>query len=90
MEIGQNDVLAFIFGVILLIIIGRLFLTPIKFILKIALNSAFGLFILFIVNFFGKAAGLTVGINWLTGLICGVLGIPGVVLVLLLKWLGYG
>lgn len=90
MEGSVNNVLVFLFGVILLIIIGRVFLTPIKFILKILLNSAFGLGVLFLINFFGAGAGLNVGINWLTGLICGILGVPGVILVLLLKWLGFG
>ncbi|MBQ3378981.1 MAG: pro-sigmaK processing inhibitor BofA family protein [Clostridia bacterium] len=90
MEVDGNDILAFLFGIILLIIIGRVFLKPIKFILKILLNSAAGLLILFIINFFGANAGMTIGINWLTGLICGVLGVPGVILVLLLKWLGFG
>ncbi|MBR2742086.1 MAG: pro-sigmaK processing inhibitor BofA family protein [Clostridia bacterium] len=90
MNIGGNDILAFLFGVILIIIIGRVFLAPIKFILKILLNSALGLTILFLINFFGAGAGISVGLNWLTGLICGVLGIPGIVLVLLLKWLGFG
>jgi len=87
---GTNEVLVFLFGVVLLIIIGRVFIKPIKFIIKILLNSALGLGILFLINHFGSSVGLNVGINWLTGLICGVLGIPGVILVLMLKWLGIG
>ena len=86
----SNNILVFLFGVILLIIIGRLYITPIKFILKILLNSAIGLAILFVINFFGKMIGLTIGINVITVLVSGILGVPGIVLMLMLKWLGFG
>ncbi len=80
----------FLFGVIMLIVLGAIFIKPIKLILKLALNSAIGIFMLLMINWLGAGAGLSVGINWLGALICGVLGIPGVILVLMLKWLGFG
>lgn len=86
----SNDALIFLFGVILLIIVGRIFIKPIKFILKLLLNSAIGLLIFFALSYFGKLIGLIVNINIFNIVISAILGIPGVILILLLKLLGYG
>ena len=48
-------------------------------------NSVFGAILLMIVNYFGAYFGITIGINLLTALIAGILGIPGVVLMILFQ-----
>ena len=42
---------------------------------------------LFLLNFFGSAIGITLGLNWINALVIGVAGFPGLVLLLLLKYL---
>ena len=36
-------------------------------------------------NFFGDFVGFTLGINWVNALIIGCLGVPGVILLILIK-----
>ena len=43
--------------------------------------------VLFLLNFVGGIVGLSLGINWFNALVVGIFGAPGVVLLLLLKYL---
>ena len=65
----------------------RLFRKPIRWILKLLLNTAIGFAALFLLNFFGSAIGITLGLDWINALVIGVAGFPGLVLLLLLKYL---
>ena len=38
-------------------------------------------------HFFGSAIGITLGLNWINALVIGVAGFPGLVLLLLIKYL---
>ena len=46
-----------------------------------------GFAVLFLLNFAGGFVGLSLGINWLNAIVVGIFGAPGVVLLLLLKYL---
>ncbi len=37
------------------------------------------------VNVTGALTGVSLGLNWLSGIVCTVLGVPGVILLLILK-----
>ncbi|MBN1235339.1 MAG: pro-sigmaK processing inhibitor BofA family protein [Methanotrichaceae archaeon] len=52
-----------------------------------AINAIMGLLILFLAN---AVAGLGIGYSWLVVLICGIGGILGAFLVILLHFLGFG
>lgn len=80
-----NVIAAYIFGLILLYIIGRVLLTPLKFILKLIYNSLLGGVLLYLINFPMGFFGIHVGINPLTALIAGFLGVPGVILLIILQ-----
>ena len=77
------DILVVIAAVFLI----RLFRKPIRWILKLLLNTAIGFAALFLLNFFGSAIGITLGLNWINALVIGVAGFPGLVLLLLIKYL---
>jgi len=64
-----------------------IFSKPLRFILKLGLNVLCGFVALILLNFVGGAFGLTLGVNWLNAAVVGVLGLPGVALLLVLKWL---
>ena len=67
-----------------IIIIVKIFAWPIKKIIKLAINVALGVALLFLFNSFGAAwLGIVLPINWITALIVGLLGIPGFIGVLL-------
>ena len=70
-----------IIGIFILALIIKFFKWP----LKILLNGIFGVFILYIVNFFGANFGIHIGINIVTALIAGILGIPGVIVLIIFK-----
>ncbi len=82
-----NIILAYAFGLILLYIIGYILLVPIKWIIKLIYNGIIGGILLFLFNLIGGFWDISIAINPLTALIAGFLGVPGVILILILKWL---
>lgn len=71
--------------IIAIIIIGRIFILPIKKILKLVVNSLIGSGLIYVVNMVGASFGFHIGLNWWTILCTGILGIPGFILVIILK-----
>lgn len=69
------------------ILILKILTKPIRWIFKLLLNAAFGFVLLFLVNFFGDPAGIYIGVNFVNALVAGFLGVPGVILLVLLKFL---
>jgi inhibitor of the pro-sigma K processing machinery len=74
-------------GIGLIILLVKLFSTPLRWVLKLLLNAAMGFVSLFIINFLGGFVGISLGVNLINAIVVGVLGFPGVVLLLLLKYL---
>lgn len=70
-----------IVAVLVLFIILKIFKWP----LKILLNGIFGVVLLYIVNLVGANFGFSIGINVVTALIAGILGIPGVAALIIFK-----
>ena len=69
------------------ILILKILTKPIRWIFKLLLNAAFGFVLLFLVNFFGDPVGIYIGVNYVNALVAGFLGVPGVILLVLLKFL---
>ena len=84
-NIGEGLIAAYGIGLIVIFIIIKMFYTPIKFVIKIMLNSVFGGIILLALNTVGNSFGMSIGINAFTALITGVLGAPGLSMLLLLQ-----
>ena len=75
-------------GVVLGAVAGiRIFLTPIRFIFKLILNTILGFLLLIVFNFFGKYIGVTLGCNVFNAGAIGIFGPIGLILLLLLRWL---
>ena len=74
-------------GIFLFWLLIKLFLKPIRWVFKLLINTAVGFVVLWVLNFFGDFFGVTLGLNWINALVVGVFGFPGVVLLLLLKYL---
>lgn len=81
------SILAYIAGLVLLLVFCRIFIKPIRFLLKLLLNGILGGLILAALNFVGGFAGLTVIINPFSSLMAGLLGVPGVLTVVLLQYI---
>ena len=72
-------------AVLLLFLLGKIFLWPLKLILKLVVSSVIGGVILLAVNLAAGAIGLVlIPLNLITALGGGILGIPGVILLLVL------
>ena len=73
-------------GVILLIFIfGRLFVVPLKVLLKLALNSLLGGIAILVINWIGAGFDLFIPLNMLNAVIVGILGMPGAILLIILN-----
>lgn len=81
----MNTVIIYLSCLILILIIGKIFIIPIKKILKLIMNSVFGGIIIYIINLIGANFNFHIGLNVWTALIVGLLGIPGVVLLILIQ-----
>ena len=80
-----NVVLAYVFGIILIYVVGRMFLMPIKLIFRLVYNALIGGAMLWLLNVAGAYIGFNIPINPITALVAGFLGLPGVVLLILFK-----
>ena len=76
-------VIVAILVLILLVILRK----PIKIVFKLLLNTVIGFVALIAINYLGAFIGISVAVNWLNAVIVGILGLPGVALTLLLKWI---
>ena len=81
-------IVAICVAVLLFIIIFRKIIkTSLRFIFKLLLNTVMGFIALFVINLLGGFIGISIGVNWITAIVVGIFGLPGVALLLLLQWL---
>ncbi len=73
-------------GAVLLSLLLRILKKPIKWFFKLLLHALFGYIYLFIFNFVGAWFGVSLDVTWLTAVVSGVFGVPGVAVLLLLKY----
>lgn len=78
-------IISFAIGLFLLYIFAKLLGFSIKIIMKLLINGLIGGAILLIFNLVGGIFGLSILINPLNAIIVGVLGVPGVILILILQ-----
>lgn len=78
-------VFALAVGISLLGLLLKILKKPIKLVWKIFLHALLGFVFLFIFNFFAAFVDLSIPVTWLNAIITGVLGVPGVVLLLILQ-----
>ncbi len=76
--------LAYGVGIFLIFFFGRLLLLPARLIGRLIVNSLLGAGLIALVNIIGSAFGVGIPLNVLNTVITGVLGVPGVILLLVL------
>ena len=72
------NIITYLACICFIFIFGRIFIVPIKKILKLVLNSALGGVVIFIINVIGSNFGFHIGLNFFTSILIGLLGLPGV------------
>lgn len=79
------EYLSFLVALIVLFLVLKIIAAPIKIIIKLMINALAGGVVLFLINMIGASFGFVLDINWITSLIVGIFGVPGVILVILLQ-----
>ena len=74
-------------AVLLLLVFIRIIRLPLKWAFKAALHAAVGFVALFVLNFIGSWVDLELEINLINCLITGIFGVPGVVILLIVKYI---
>ena len=82
--IDSNSAIAYVVGIVIVALIFFLLTKPFKWILKTILNGLLGGIMLIIINSIGSSIGLMIPINPLNALLVGILGFPGVLLLVLI------
>ena len=82
-----NNIITYIACIFFLFIFGKIFIVPIKTILKVVINSILGGIIIFIINLIGAYFNFHIGLNLITSIFVGILGIPGVIVIIIIKLL---
>lgn len=83
----MDSILFIIVAVILLFLLVKLISAPVRLAVKLGLHALMGFVALFLFNFFGSTVGLTLELSWLNAIVTGLLGVPGVVVLLLIQFL---
>ena len=85
MNFDFNNIIVYIACICFLFIFGKLFIVPIKTILKLIINSILGGLMIFIINLVGATFNFHIGLNLITSIFVGLLGIPGAIVMVIIK-----
>jgi len=80
-------ILAYAFGLLLLYVVGRALIMPLKIVVKLVYNALIGGVVLLLLNIVGAYFGLHIALNPITALVVGFLGVPGVIMLLVLQYI---
>jgi inhibitor of the pro-sigma K processing machinery len=83
--VDPQIVLAYIFALVLVYVLFRLLSGPLRLIFRVAYRTALGAGILWVLNLGGNLLGYHFAINLPTAMTVGLLGLPGVVVLALLR-----
>jgi inhibitor of the pro-sigma K processing machinery len=78
-------VLAYSAGIMFIFMLAWILVLPFKIVGKFLLNAVLGGLLIIVFNFFGKVTGVSIGLNEVTALTVGILGIPGFIAILIIK-----
>ena len=80
----DNNLITYLACICFIFLFGKLFIVPLKKILKLILNSILGGISIYIV---GANFGFHIGLNFFTSVIIGLLGLPGAICLIIVKLL---
>ncbi len=85
LDIDLNIILAFVFGLMVLYLLARILVYPMRLLTKVVGNSLVGAVLLMVFNLLGALVGLSVGVNVVSALVVGILGLPGLITLLIIQ-----
>lgn len=87
MPLNYLTIGAVVICILLVVLLFKIIKTPLKWAFKLLIHAASGFIALVILNFFGGIVGLSLEVNIVNCLVAGILGLPGVILLLVLEYL---
>ena len=84
MGVQMGVFLTYVGAIVLIFLVGKIFLWPLKIVLKLAASSLIGGLAILLINWLGAGFGVLIPLTLISAVIVGVLGIPGVVMLLIL------
>ena len=81
----ETNLITYLACICFLFIFGRIFVVPISKVLKLVFNSILGGITIFIINLVGGMWSFHIGLNIFTSVLVGLLGLPGVVCLVIVK-----
>jgi|LSQX01.3.fsa_nt_gb inhibitor of the pro-sigma K processing machinery len=88
---GMNNnlliLIAWIAGILIVFAFGKALKVPLKFAVKLLINGVIGGIVILLINFIGQYFDFGISLNIFSALIVGTLGLPGVILLVILKYL---
>ena len=75
-KLETNSILIFVGCIIFLFVVGKFFILPLKTIAKLIVNSIIGALLITIINLVGGIFNFHIGLNLITSIIVGILGVP--------------
>jgi len=85
LQLDPMLILYFILGIIVLYLSGRLLLAPFKLLLKLGFSSVLGAAAIVLINLIGQLFHFSIPLNPLNAVLTGVFGLPGVLLIFLIR-----
>lgn len=85
MNVSIPVIMSYAFALIIIYLFGYLLLSPLKWALKSLLWALLGVITLVITNLIGSLIGIDIALNFFTALTAGVLGVPGVAMLLIIE-----
>lgn len=79
----MENIFALIVPVVIAVLVFRLLFSQVKLIWKIVVNSLSGFICLWLLNLASGITGIVFEINFITTLLVGFLGIPGILILLI-------
>ncbi|NLN65483.1 MAG: SigmaK-factor processing regulatory BofA [Clostridiaceae bacterium] len=79
--------LAWVAGILLILAFGKALKVPVKIAVKLLINGLLGGAVILLINLLGQYLNFQISLNVLSALIVGTLGLPGIILLIVLKYL---
>lgn len=76
---------AAVFGLFMLYVLSRIFYQPLKVLLRAAVHLVAGGLVIVVYNLAGATWNLAVGLNLVSALTVGIMGIPGLLMLIALR-----
>ena len=76
-----------IIALLFLLLVGiKLFSAPLRLAIKVGMNTLLGFLALVVLDLFSPLLGIHIAVSLVNALIIGVLGLPGLALLILMQW----